>query len=113
MAEQEQIEAKLGEAFHLMYDGMPEPVQLCHKTYRVVAVNPACERYGRKPGVVCAQGCPAILQQIGGQREDASGCLHHGAGSRRGLGTFSVQSWDFHTSPVPSVVPVPSTGLGV
>ena len=53
------------------------------------------------------------LQQVGGQREGASGCLHRGAGSRRGLGTFSVQSWDFHTSPVPSVVPVPSRGLGV
>ncbi len=50
MTEQEQIEAKLSEAFHLMYDGLPEPVQLCHKTYRVVAVNPACESYGRKPG---------------------------------------------------------------
>ena len=60
MTEQEQIEAKLSEAFHLMYDGMPEPVQLCHKTYRVVAVNPACERFGRKPGVVCAQGCPGL-----------------------------------------------------
>ena len=60
MSEQEQTEATLSEAFHLMYDGLPEPVQLCHKTYRVVAVNPACERYGRKPGVVCAQGCPGL-----------------------------------------------------
>ena len=41
MTEQEQIEKNLSEAFHLMYDGLPEPVQLCHKTYRVVAVNPA------------------------------------------------------------------------
>ena len=40
MTEQEELEAKLSEAFHLMYDGLPEPVQLCHKTYRVVAVNP-------------------------------------------------------------------------
>ena len=46
MTDQEELEAKLGEAFHLMYDGLPEPVQLCHKTYRVVAVNPACAAYG-------------------------------------------------------------------
>ena len=32
MTEQEQIEKNLSEAFHLMYDGLPEPVQLCHKT---------------------------------------------------------------------------------
>ncbi len=45
MTEQEQIEKNLSEAFHLMYDGLPEPVQLCHKTYRVVAVNPAGAGY--------------------------------------------------------------------
>jgi len=50
----EQIEKSLSEAFHLMYDGLPEPVQLCHKTYRVVAVNPAGETFGRSPGQVCA-----------------------------------------------------------
>ena len=44
MTEQEQIEKNLSETFHLMYDGLPEPVQLCHKTYRVVAVNPAGRR---------------------------------------------------------------------
>ena len=43
--EQEQIEKNLSEAFHLMYDGLPEPVQLCHKTYRVVSVNPAGAAY--------------------------------------------------------------------
>ena len=60
MTEQEQIEAKLGEAFHMMYDRLPEPVQLCHKTYRVVAINPACAAYGRVPGQICAQGCPGL-----------------------------------------------------
>ena len=50
MTEQEQIEKSLGEAFHLMYDGLPEPVQLCHKTYRVIAVNPAGAAFGRVPG---------------------------------------------------------------
>ena len=56
----EQIEKSLSEAFHLMYDGLPEPVQLCHKTYRVVAVNPAGAAFGRSPGQVCAQGCPGL-----------------------------------------------------
>ena len=60
MTEQEQIEKSLSEAFHLMYDGLPEPVQLCHKTYRVVAVNPAGAAFGRVPGQVCAQGCPGL-----------------------------------------------------
>ena len=54
MTEQEQIEKNLSEAFHLMYDGLPEPVQLCHKTYRVVAVNPAGATFGRVPGQICA-----------------------------------------------------------
>ena len=60
MTEQEQIEKNLSEAFHLMYDGLPEPVQLCHKTYRIVAVNPAGEAFGRLPGQMCSQGCPAL-----------------------------------------------------
>ena len=58
--QQDQIETKLSEAFHLMYDGFPEPVQLAHKTYRVVAVNPACAKFGRAPGQICAQGCPGL-----------------------------------------------------
>ena len=60
MTEQEQIEKNLSEAFHLMYDGLPEPVQLCHKTYRVVAVNPAGAAFGRLPGHICAQGCSSL-----------------------------------------------------
>ena len=60
MTEQEQIERNLSEAFHLMYDGMPEPVQLCHKTYRIVAVNPAGAAFGRSPGQMCSQGCPGL-----------------------------------------------------
>lgn len=58
--EQEQIEKKLSEAFHLMCDGFPEPMQLCHKTHRIVAVNPAAEKYGRVPGANCARNCPSL-----------------------------------------------------
>ena len=57
---QEQIEVELSKAFHLMYDGFPEPVQLTHRTHRVVAVNPAMEKYGRTPGMNCARGCPGL-----------------------------------------------------
>ena len=58
MTEQEQIETKLNEAFHLLCDAFPEPMQLCHKSHRVIAVNPAAEKYGRTVGQNCARGCP-------------------------------------------------------
>lgn len=57
MSEQEQLEEKLCEMFHTMWDGFPEGVQLCHKSHRIVAVNPACAAYGRVPGTNCAKGC--------------------------------------------------------
>lgn len=58
--EQEQIEKKLSEAFHLLCDAFPEPMQLCHKSHRVIAVNPAAEKYGRAVGQNCARGCPGF-----------------------------------------------------
>ena len=58
--EQEQIEKKLSEAFHLLCDAFPEPMQLCHKSHRVIAVNPAAEKYGRTVGQNCARGCPGF-----------------------------------------------------
>lgn len=60
MTEQEQIEKKLSEAFHLLCDVFPEPMQLCHKSHRVIAVNPAAEKYGRVVGQNCARGCPGF-----------------------------------------------------
>ena len=49
-----QVDEKLIEAFHLMFDHFPEGVQLAHKSKRVVALNPACEAMGRKIGMICA-----------------------------------------------------------
>jgi len=57
---QEQTEAELSKAFHLLCDAFPEPVQLCHRTHRIVAVNPAAESYGRAVGQNCARNCPGL-----------------------------------------------------
>ena len=59
-SEQNQIEVELSKAFHLLCDAFPEPMALCHRTHRVVAVNPAAEKYGRIVGTNCAKGCPAL-----------------------------------------------------
>ena len=57
-AAQNQIEAELSKAFHLLCDAFPEPMALCHRSHRVIAVNPAAEKYGRIVGTNCAKGCP-------------------------------------------------------
>ena len=49
-SEQNRIEAELSKAFHLLCDAFPEPMALCHHTHRVIAVNPAADKYGRKAG---------------------------------------------------------------
>ena len=54
-----QVDQKLVEAFHLMFDHFPEGVQLAHKSKRVVAVNPACQAIGRTVGMICAKHGPA------------------------------------------------------
>ena len=56
----EQTEAELSKAFHLLCDAFPEPMQLCHRTHRIIAVNPAAEAYGRVVGANCAKGCPGL-----------------------------------------------------
>ena len=58
--EQNLIEMELSKAFHLLCDPFPEPVALCHRTHRVIAVNPAAEQFGRTVGSNCAKGCPAL-----------------------------------------------------
>lgn len=63
-----QVDEKLIEAFHLMFDHFPEGVQLAHKSKRVVAVNPACQAMGRTIGMICATHGPA---------EAHKGCLAH------------------------------------
>ncbi len=60
MSEQEELEKQLSDAFHLMYDGLPEPAQLCYRTHRIVAVNPSGAAYGRVPGENCAKGCAGL-----------------------------------------------------
>ena len=57
---QEQVEAELSKAFHLLCNAFPEPMALCHRTHRVVAVNPAAEAYGRAVGTNCARNCPGF-----------------------------------------------------
>lgn len=52
------IDEKVIEAFHLMYDNFPEPAQLAHKSKRIVALNPASEAIGRRPGMICAKHGP-------------------------------------------------------
>ena len=56
----EQVEAELSKTFHLLCDAFPEPMALCHRTHRVVAVNPAAEAYGRVVGTNCAKNCPSF-----------------------------------------------------
>ena len=57
---QNQIEEELSKAFHLLCDSFPEPMALCHRSHRVIAVNPAADQYGRIVGSNCAKDCPAL-----------------------------------------------------
>ena len=63
-----QVDEKLIEAFHLMFDHFPEGVQLAHKSKRIVALNAACKSLGRDVGMICAKHGPA---------EAHKGCLAH------------------------------------
>ena len=63
-----QVDEKLIEAFHLMFDHFPEGVQLAHKSKRIVALNAACKSIGRDVGMICAKHGPA---------EAHKGCLAH------------------------------------
>lgn len=49
-----QVDEKLIEAFHLMFDHYPEPAQLTHKSKRIIALNAACKAIGRDVGMICA-----------------------------------------------------------
>jgi hypothetical protein len=65
-----QVDEKLVEAFHLMFDHFPEAAQLAHKSKQIVALNPACEAMGREVGMICARHGPPEAHQ---------GCLAHKA----------------------------------
>jgi hypothetical protein len=53
-----QVDEKLIEAFHLMFDHFPEGAQLTHKSKRIMALNPACKAAGKEVGMVCARHGP-------------------------------------------------------
>ena len=53
-------------AFHLMWDGFPEPVNIIHKSRKIMAVNRAGQAVGLTPGLFCSRlGSP----------KDHKGCL--------------------------------------
>ena len=58
MTKEIQVDEKLLESFHLMWDHFPECVQLAHKSFLVLAVNPAASLIGRKVGMICAKHGP-------------------------------------------------------
>ena len=53
MSETATLPQNVIDAFHLMWNGFPEPVMLTHKSFEVVAVNRACAARGFKPGFHC------------------------------------------------------------
>jgi hypothetical protein len=57
------VDERLIKAFHLMYDNYPEAAQLAHKSKKVIAINPACQKIGREVGMICAQHGPASAHQ--------------------------------------------------
>ena len=55
------IDSKVIESFHLMYDDFPEPAMLIHKSREMLAVNKACKLLGVAPGMFCnKQGKPEV-----------------------------------------------------
>ncbi|MDR3154622.1 MAG: hypothetical protein LBW85_10230 [Deltaproteobacteria bacterium] len=58
MKEDIHVDECLLKSFHLMWDHFPECVQLSHKSYQVVAVNPAAGAIGREVGMLCAKHGP-------------------------------------------------------
>jgi hypothetical protein len=55
MEDQYQTDEILLQAFHLMYDQYPEPVQLTHKSRRILAVNPAAKSVGKDVCLYCSK----------------------------------------------------------
>lgn len=54
-------EVKLVEAFNLMWGNYPGPASLVHKSRKIIAVNDACRKGGREPGMNCSKwGTPEL-----------------------------------------------------
>ncbi len=49
------IDAKVIEAFKLMWGNFPEPATLVHKSREIIAVNAAGRDFGREEGLNCAK----------------------------------------------------------
>ena len=60
------MDAKVIEAFHMMWGNFPEAVMLIHKNRDILAVNDACRTSGGVVGVKCSE--------LGGP-EQHKGCL--------------------------------------
>ena len=63
MKEEIQLDEKVLEAFHLMFDNYPAAAQLTHKSKRIMALNPACRAMGRDVGMICAKHGPPEAHQ--------------------------------------------------
>ena len=64
------LDAKVRDAFHLMWGNFPEPVMLVHKNREILAVNEACKKSGGIEGIKCTSiGTP----------EQHKGCLANAA----------------------------------
>ena len=66
MSESVTLPQNVIDAFHLMWNGFPEPVMLTHKSFKVMAINRACAAHGMEPGFHC--------NKLGGP-ERHKGCL--------------------------------------
>lgn len=60
------MNAKVLEAFHMMWDNFPEPVMLVHKSREILAINDVCRNAGGTVGAKCSE--------LGGS-ERHKGCL--------------------------------------
>lgn len=71
------IDENIIDAFHLMWDGFPDPVVLIHKSREIVAANIAARANDRVEGIKCStlftpeahKGCKANLALKNGSAE--------------------------------------------
>jgi hypothetical protein len=54
---QADMDPKIFDAFHMMWDGHPSPVMLTKANHTVLAVNPAAASAGIQPGIKCFSLC--------------------------------------------------------
>ena len=91
------LEKELAHAFHSMYDGFPEPVQLAYKDNRIVAVNAEMAKM-RTPGQKCTLP----------DGEKHPGCLLEKALNTRRVQWKQMPAKDNGQIPVSYWIPVPN-----